>query len=348
MMDRIIRSLMEKKVLLLAGDIIPVISPLSVLAPREESTGFHLGIDERGRDIFLNPEKLPNMHGVILGTSGSGKSTLARHLILEARESGVKTWVIDPHGEEAYARLFTRRLIITSDRIDLLTATGWDLLEYAGELGRYVELIYGLRGARNVIREIIAECLREQSLEPFKKLANGDPDLERLFDDISRLHGNDYRITELAEQDVYFTLPLMASRELVAFATQVLLLLLHGYMRARGARQRLEMVVVLEEAHVHSPYLLSLFKEVRKWGYGVIAISQLPREFDPRVFQLAGFVIILAGPESYVRDVESLFSLTADERDHVLFSTRGAALFYRQGDPRPRKVFLKLRQAALA
>ncbi len=311
----------------LSGDLVPVVSPLAVVAPQEETRGIYLGVDDRGRDVYLNPERLPNMHGLVLGTTGSGKSTLARHMVLEARRLGARVWVLDPHGEEAYKRMFETRVELGRDGVNFLDAPGWDAGEYASELGRYVELIYGLRGSRNVFREIFSRCLKKGGLGPLEVAAEGEPDLKR---------------------DVYFATPQMASREFVALGFQLLLLLLHGYMRSLGARHRWEMSVVLEEAHVVSQYLLSLYKEVRKWGYGVIAVTQLPREFDVRIYQLAGFVIVLSGSESYARDVASLFSLTSDEMDHILYSSRGAALFFRQGDPRPRKVFLKVRREALA
>ncbi len=344
------RILEDRRVLVLAGDVMPLVSPLSVIAPSEDTSGLFLGEDERGRKIFLNPERLPNMHGIIVGSTGVGKSTLARHLILEARQRGIRSWVIDPHGEEAYARLFHKVVVFTRDKVDVLHAPGWNALEYASELGRYIEKIYGFRGARNMIRNVIASCIRHGGLEPLKELSDLDPDIRRLYDDLTSIHGHGEgeKIEELAKWSAYFTLPLMTSRELAALAIQVLLLLLQGYMRSQGARHKLELLVILEEAHVLSPYLLSLFKEVRKWGYSIVAVSQLPREFDPRIFQLAGFALVLSGPESYVRDIEAIFSVTGDERDHILYSPRGTALFFRQGDPRPRKVFLKLRAEAFS
>ncbi|QOJ79653.1 ATP-binding protein [Infirmifilum lucidum] len=348
MMKGVKRVLEGRRLLVLAGDVMPLVSPLSVIAPSEDTSGLFLGEDDRGRRIFLNPERLPNMHGVIVGSTGVGKSTLARHLILEARQLGIRSWVIDPHGEEAYARLFHKTVVFTKDKVDVLHAPGWDALEYASELGRYVERIYGFRGARNMIRNVIASCIRHGGLEPLRELSDLDPDIKRLYDDLTSIHGEGEKIEELARRNAYFTLPLMTSRELAALAIQVLLLLLQGFMRSQGARHRLELLIILEEAHVLSPYLLSLFKEVRKWGYSIVAVSQLPREFDPRIFQLAGFVLALSGPESYVRDIEAIFFVTGDERDHILYSPRGTALFFRQGDPRPRKIFLKLRAEAFS
>lgn len=349
MLDKLRILLENESILVLAGDVIPLVSPLSVTPPREEERGLYLGVDERERPVYINPENLPNMHGVILGTSGSGKSTLARHLIIEAHARGIRALVIDPHGEKAYARLFSRRLEVSRDKIDVLHAPGWDPIEYASELGKYIEQIYGLRGSRNVFREILRTCLEEGSLTPFERVSGEDPDLTRVYEDLARIHDSrGQQVEEFASSDVYVGFPLMVSRELAALAAQVLLLLVQGYRRMLGTSNRLQQLVVLEEAHVLTPYLLSLYKEVRKWGYSVLAVTQLARELDKRIFQLAGFVVVLSGPESFVRDVSMLFSLTEEERDHILYATRGAALLFRQGDPRARKVFLRVHGEALS
>lgn len=348
MLRRLIDLIEKKDVVVLAGDIIPIASPLSIVSPQEETQGILLGVDDKNRTIYLNPYILPNVHGIILGTSGSGKSTLARHLILEFRELGVKAWVLDPHAEEAYERLFSRKFTITEDKINILKIPGWDKEEYSSELSRYIELIYGFKGARNVIRELLLMCIEESTLDPLKKIAAEDPDISRLYDDLKKIHGPDTQIDNLADEDVYFTFPLMFSREFMQLSLQILLLLLQGYRRSRGTVNRLEQIVILEEAHLFSHYLLRLYKEVRKWGYTLISVSQLPREFDSRIYQLSGFVIILSGSESYLRDISLIFSLNSDEQEHVLFAPRGACLYIRQGDPRPRKVFLKIRKEALA
>ncbi|MGC9107158.1 MAG: helicase HerA domain-containing protein [Infirmifilum sp.] len=344
-----LRHLLEKRyVMVLAGDVIPVLSPLAVVPPREEGQGILLGVDDKGRNIYLNPYSLPNVHGVILGTSGSGKSTLSRHIILEARDKGVKAWVIDPHGEEAYKRLFDNSIKMTVDKINILSIPGWSHEEYASELSRYIELIYAYYGSRNVIRKLILRCLKEGSLSPMEKFVDEDPDISRLYDDLIRIHGDAPTIAELSDRDIYFYFPTMVSQEIGRLSIQVLLLLLQGYRRSQGVKKRLEQIIILEEAHLFSKYLLSLYKEIRKWGYSLIAISQLPREFDIRLYQLAGFVLVLSGSESYIRDIAALFSITNDEKDHVLFASRGTALFFRQGDPRPRKVFLRIREEAFS
>jgi len=343
---RVLERLLARKVHALSGDLAVFASPLAVVPPREETSGMYLGVDDLERPVFLNPSSLPNMHGVILGTTGSGKSTLARHLILEARDLGVSSWVIDPHGERSYARLYRWVLLLGADKVDLLSAPGWERSELAGELARYLERIYGIIGARFVLRELLLECLKTRSLSPLKSLSEV-PEVKRVYDDLAQLHEiGAPSIEELAASSVCFTFPQASSREFRSLAALVLLMLLQGYRRELGESHRFEHMVVLEEAHYLAPYILNLYREARKYGYTVVAVTQLPRELDPRIYQLAGFVIVLSGPESYVDDISYLFSLTRDERDHVLYKPRGAALLVRQGDPRPRKLFLKPRPEA--
>lgn len=345
---RRLHRVLTPRTLALSGDLAVFASPFSILPPREESRGFLLGVDDLGREVFINPESLPNMHGIIIGTTGSGKSTLARHLILEAAGRGVPSWVIDPHGERSYRRLFARTVDLGEDKLNIFHAPGWRVSELAGELANYLEHIYGLRGARFGYRELLRRCFEELSLDPLARYEHL-PEVKRLKEDLVQLHGEDgVTIESLANGSTYFTFPELFSREFKELASVFLLLLLQGYRRTLGERHRLELVVVLEEAHFITRYLLDLYKEVRKFGYAVIAVTQLPRELDPLLYQLAGFVIALGGTESYVNDISLLFSLTPDERDHILYKARGAALLIRQGDPRPRKVLLTPRIEALA
>ncbi|MCC6040029.1 MAG: DUF87 domain-containing protein [Thermofilum sp.] len=345
-MTKLLDRLVVKKTYALSGDLAAFASPLAVVPPREETSGMLLGTDDLGRPVFLNPSSLPNMHGIIVGTTGSGKSTLARHLILEARDLGVSSWVIDPHGERSYARLYSRVLLLGADRINVLDTPGWKSSEFSSELARYIERVYGISGARFVLREILLKCLNRGSLSPLENLSEV-PEVKRIYDDLAQIHEDSApSVEELAASSICFTFPQMSSREFRSLAALLLLMLLQGYRRTLGESHRFEHMVVLEEAHYLAPYLLHLYQQTRKWGYSVIAVTQLPRELDPRLYQLAGFVVALSGPESYVNDISLLFSLTRDERDHILYKPRGAALLVRQGDPRPRKLFLKLRREA--
>lgn len=334
--------------LALSGDLAVFASPFSLLPPREETWGFNIGSDNLGREVYINPSTLPNMHGIILGTTGSGKSTLARHLILEAAAQGIPSWVIDPHGEESYRRLFARVLFLGEDGINLFHAPGWRISELASELANYLEHVYGLRGARFEFREMLRRCFEDATLNKLKEF-DYIPEVKRLREDLELLHhDNGMTIESLASESTYLTYPDLFSREFKELTSLILLLLLQGYRRSLGESHKLELLVVLEEAHFLAPYLLNLYKEVRKFGYAVLAITQLPRELDPLLYQLAGFVIALGGTESYVEDISLLFSLTPDERDHILYKARGAALLIRQGDPRPRKIILRPRKEALA
>jgi DNA helicase HerA-like ATPase len=326
----------------LSGDI-AILTPFSVLSPPEEQEGFLLGRDERGREVRINPSRLPNMHGVVVGSTGSGKSTLARHILLQAEASNIRAWVIDPHGEEAYTRIMNARIELGEAKINVLRAPGWSPRELASELSTYAERIYSFPGYRSILREILIRCLEGESLEAFRKVKREDPNLKRIYDDLHRLHSDKgLTIEELSGRSLHFTFPTLVSKEFHALSAQILLLLLEGFMRTRGTSNKASLVVVLEEAHLLKDYFLRLFKEVRKFGLSILAVTQLPREFDPRIFQLAGFVIALSGPESYIADIASLFSLGREEFDHLAYGVRGNAILFRVGDPRPRRLILEI------
>ena len=76
-------------------------------------------------------------------------------------------------------------------------------------------------------------------------------------------------------------------------------------------------------------------------------MTQVPENIDPTVYKLAGFTILMSGPESYANTLATLYSLTQSEREHLLYSVKGNALLVRQGDPRPRKTGIKPHSIAL-
>jgi len=360
-LGRLLRRISKRKVLALTGDL-AIFTPFAILPPREESGGLFLGLDDRGREVYINPVSLPSMHGILLGTTGSGKSTTARHLILEASRLGAKTWVMDPHGEAGYRRIIGSIGGVAFDLVggglDFLHQVGWEDRDYVLQLAKNIVYSLGLYSDfENILKEVLQKCLEKHSLEPFKAVSRLNPNLNRVFEELSRLYGGgDWGIEYLAERSVYFYFSRKVSREYAKLSFLVLLSLLDGYMRSRGDRHAFEHMVVLEEVNwlAGSDLLLSLFQETRKFGYTVLAVNQVPEQLlrgsmglDTTLFQQAGFSILLSGPKPYVDVLGTLYGLTESEREHLLYGVRGNALLIRQGDPRPRKIRIRPHSQAL-
>ena len=358
-MAKKLREWGNKKTLALTGDL-AIFTPFSILPPREEEEGLFLGIDDRGRKIYINPLSLPSMHGIILGTTGSGKSTVARHLMLEASRLGAKTWILDPHGERSYRRIIESIGGVVFDLVggglDFLHQRGWENRDYVLQLAK--NIVYSLNmtsGYTNILRDVLGRCLEKRSLDPLDAVSSLDPNLKRVGEELERLYGGKM-IEYLAGRSVYFFFSRKVSREYMKLSFLILLSLLDGYMRSLGARHVFEQMVVLEEVSwlAGSDLLLALFQETRKFGYTILAINQVPEQLlerghsvDTSLYQLAGFSVLLSGSKPYVDVLQQLYGLTRGEREHLLYSVRGNALLVRQGDPRPRKIRIKPHKEAL-
>ena len=118
------------------------------------------------------------------------------------------------------------------------------------------------------------------------------------------------------------------------------ILMLHGFTGNKTEAHRL---FVLGPENV----LVRAFQETRKFGYGFWALNQLPSQIPLEVYQLVGFLIFLPGPKEYVDELASLALLSEDDRDFLLFGIRGTGIVVRQGDPRPRRLRLAIREEAI-
>jgi len=202
----------------------------------------------------------------------------------------------------------------------------------------------------NILKEVLEKCIERHSLEPFRAVSGLNPNLNRIHEELSRLYGDgSSTIDVLAGRSVYFYFGRETNEGYMRLAFLSLLTLLKGYMRSRGDRHTFEHMVVLEEAHevIASSLLAGMYSATRKFGYTILAVSQIPENLDPAVYKLAGFTILMSGPESYVYTLQHLYSLTQDEAEHLLYGVRGNALLVRQGDPRPRKIRIKPHPQAL-
>ncbi len=330
----------------LSGDL-AAFTPFALFPPEVDEKGWFLGRDELGRPIFLDVEKLPSMHGVVLGTTGSGKSTLARHISLEAWKSGVNVWVIDPHGEEEYRRLIVERMggveiDLSMQGFDVTNHEGWVLGDYAQTLAEIVASSYG-------VPAMFSFSLKDGIL---RYLSRGERDA--LLSPLLSFNG-ELRISELVGKNVYVTMRGEKGRvslQRMRIGVQVLLARLDGIMRSRAPTHAAKLLIVVDEAHnlfqlYEGSFLSQLYRESRKFGYSILSLVQIPSFLPEDIYSLAGFMVYLSGPKEYVEELARYSYLTRENIEWLLYRVRGNAVLTRQGDPRPRNIVLEPAPEAL-
>lgn len=330
----------------LTGDIAQF-TPFVLYPPQVDESGIYLGRDVLERPVYLDIEKLPSFHGVILGTTGSGKSTLARHISLEAWRKGIKIWVVDPHGEEEYRRLVLdimggTELDLSAEGFNILDHTGWVLDDYAQVLAEITISSFSLPSflifeAKRAILEYYETGVAEGWIEPLLSF-QGQRSVE-----------------ELVESPVYVTMRGSGGRlslQRMRVGALTLLARLDGIMRTRPPSHGVELLVVMDEAHnlfkLHEGSFLSqLYRETRKFGYSILSLVQIPSFLPEDIYALAGYAIYLSGPKEYVEEITRYSYLTRENIEWLLYRVRGNAVLARQGDPRPRNIILDIDPAVI-
>jgi DNA phosphorothioation-dependent restriction protein DptH len=111
---------------------------------------------------------------------------------------------------------------------------------------------------------------------------------------IFRTEGVSFAFDELFEQT---SVILMTSgiRDLMMAASRFILEKIYSTMLMRGVAKQLRLMVVIDEAHklCGDETIISLVKEARKYGLGLILSSQETRDFHPSVFANTGTLIAL-------------------------------------------------------
>ncbi|RLF06998.1 MAG: hypothetical protein DRJ64_03905 [Thermoprotei archaeon] len=357
MIDKLMRFL-NKDILCLTGDIIPL-TPFAILSPSTGKKGIKIGKDEFNRDVYLDIDSLPNPHGIITGTTGSGKSTLARSLAYRInKRQGTKTIFIDPHGEHAFfvKNVLKGEVIDAKNVPDILEPYCYDSMDWASELVSIFRDVYTLTDFQMYfLRQAFVKAIEERSIENAISYLKDSYDVSplikelffKVFPVLKFFKSPSTNISVLLEKHaVDVSLFSIQNRELSIFTTLVLLSQIDSFMKSRGVQNKTETIVIVDEAHriftlSSRNILVRAYQETRKFGYGFWSINQLPGQIPYELYQLAGFLFFLPGPIEYVKELESIALLTEDDRDFLLYSIKGTAVFLRQGDPRPIRVILE-------
>ncbi|MEM0199872.1 MAG: ATP-binding protein, partial [Saccharolobus sp.] len=266
--------------------------------------------------------KAKNYNTVIIGTSGSGKSTLAKYIILE---SNVSYLIFDLHGE--YFIENGKRIDMSKASINPLSLDGTSPRQRALEVAYMLRSIFKLGNLQTIdIFNIIMETYFEKGidendsktwvnpspnfydvliyLEKKKKVIDNSQDLSRIssiepyiqFLANQILLGNNMDMKEIFEGNIILDFSRVATDELKYILIETILREFLNYLYKRGFSQLWKFVVIDE-----APFVLSretglkiverLFAEVRKFGSGIILISQISENLET-ILQNSAYIFI--------------------------------------------------------
>ncbi len=297
-------------------------TPYAFFKPKTERTpkavylGYGLRRDER---VYLEIDKLPNVHGFIVGPPGSGKSTGVRTVIVRAIGKGIIPIVVDPSGEyRGFIEAIGGRVIDLVDHpfnpLDL-EVMGFEVglrefknaMTYIAPLSdeeMYViakilekklcnldELIYWLEA-----RGYTATVAKLKWIQPYFSPENGYIDVRRLMElekPVALCLGS-------VQPGEYVNMPI----DIMRFAFHMLLNQVVAVVRRMGLGD-VRYLFVVDEGHLFmfnppgmaEPALTTVSRIYRKFGLSVVVLTHLWGDLDPKFRQNAGWRLALASSD---------------------------------------------------
>jgi len=302
--------------------------------------GIVIGYDERNAPVVITPslgarwergEVAPHM--VVCGITGAGKSTMMRYLLLKlylyARRHGVKLRyiLVDPHGEyvpllEILRRLYGDRYLVLNERADPLTLflnnTVLDRYSAVAEvLDVMAQFDPAISSRVRSLRDLAVRRLDEVGYVTLRDVAEFSFDVRASLDVWARAVEPVGRLPR--DSHVVFTIP-PSFRS--ALRNMMYSIAVHwAYHYDRNVADYIDKYVVLEEAFSFAKairdILPKLYVELRKFGYAVITVTQLPEILEPGVTSQAISLILAADSPEYVGSVMAYFKLPPDVKKWI-------------------------------
>lgn len=353
------------------------------LSKGEMYIGLLMGYDIR---VELDANTLVQKHCSVLAKTGSGKSYTAAVLLEELLEKKVALMIIDPHGEYAsmkepnregdFARfkvkprgydvtVYTPTDMAVNTRADRpfrfsgLNLTAREVARMipheatSGQISLLYEAISALRAETDVysLEDIIDQVVKSTSKVKWNLVSN----LESLLD-LGIFSGTATPVEELlrpgkaAVMDMTGILPDLQA--------MIVSRLLSEIFEARKRRRIAPGMVVIEEAHNYIPergtgnaastgIIRNIAAEGRKFGLGLMVISQRPARVDKNVISQCNTQIIMrvTNPNDLKALSKGLEGMTSELEEEIKRLSPGVALLVSNEIERPITVSVRPRKS---
>jgi len=281
-----------------------------------------------------------NNHMIITGSSGTGKTRAAKLLIREALKRGLSILVLDVHGE--YTSLPSAKIINPAKNpVDLLAKFNKSLTIRAEEVADLIASAFKLGSVqKSVLQHLIIYAYKIFDRPKITDLLDivSDPRaseylgfskdvIRSLVPYLKALSGLESKIkwlepTELNEGLVVADLSGVESHSLQVVYLEALVNMLFSYRRLNPHPT----LIVVEEAHRfitrnRVSTLTKLFREGRKFGVNVVAITQEPYSLEPAALNNCAYALSLRLAEE--RSTSTIARLLSGGNDKYFKKIRG-------------------------
>lgn len=335
-----------------------IFTPIALVPPPEEERGILIGEDIYRRPVYLNYERLPNFHGIILGPTGSGKSTTVENLMYDLVDNGISYVAIDPGldyvdttGELGGVEIDMTRNI--PDIFEAPTEIDYWYSMLSSIFAYSLDLDPITRGAvRNIIEMAVnLEHLEERFMEHpdlsgrarsiLSYISKPNMVMEEVF--------AEGRPTVLTYRSGVRRLPPEVEKFLTIFFT----IWVREYFMSQPVVHRPRLVFIIDEAWrllkgVEELNLVDYIREMRKYGVGYWIVTQSVTDMPLEAYEQFGFTLALSGPRIHAMKLDALTRLRKSDIDWLL-SRRlpGYAVLIRSGFPKPTQLRVLVREEVL-
>lgn len=363
-----------------SGDLVQKVLGLS----KNKKTGGYIGmLHGHNMPIYVDINELLQRHACILAKTGGGKSYMSGDVIEELMKKKVTCMIIDPHGEygamrdpgksgdgrfgvvpRGYGDRINEFSVLESDNKDIrplrFTLKSLEAREIL-ELTRTNDVrshLTSLKKAIDALREhqdvySLRELIDVLSADPDTKNAVLVNELEYL-DEIGIFATRGNRVADLVEKGKTTIINLKGVppdiQELVVRRLGTIM------FEMRKVDAVPPMMMVIEEAHNYCPQqgtalsskaLSTIASEGRKFGLGLMVISQRPAKIDKNVLSQCGTQIILkvTNPNDLKAIAASVEGLTGGMTDDIQTMPIGIAMVVGAGIETPLLVDVRPRES---
>jgi len=313
------------------------LSPFVYIRPRTRRTPLAIYIGHglrRDEEVWLEIDRLENVHGFLAGPYGSGKSTTARTIAVRAIEKGIIPIFIDPSGEyRRFANALGLEVIDLWDRqLDLRPVGVKDLVTAFDYISPVTDAeFFAIKRAVEQGDLFSAKTAKVELIRDY--FSNPSVTVRELLD-ANKPFVLCFGSTKTGE---YKPIP----RDIMRFTLSVLLAQMRDYVSNRGLSD-VKYMLFIDEAHLFSrpptlereSEITTMARMLRKFGLAIVLIAHDFRDLDPVFIRHAGWRMAMSHSDpQYVNDAIYYFDMHPSEITWFRRGIRGRAILRRGFEP---------------
>ena len=331
-----------------------VFSPFSFITPHTAG-GIFLGVSATAKHdrVYLELDRLENVHGLLIGPPGSGKSTTARTIILRAEKKFIPI-VIDPSGE--YRRFFEAINGVIVDLVDHpFNPLSVDLNEFFKAMRYIAPLSFE---ERDIIRSILNRNNGIGVVELYKSLERRYSFLASKIAEILPYFSSKYidldRVLDM-NKPILLTFGSTRTGKYIMMPIEVMRFTFHIFLTkiVKKALQKgltkIRYLLIVDEAHLFAkpshefgePLTTTVARIYRKFGVALMLLTHSWSDVDEIYRNFCGYTLALgASQPDYLSYTRLYMGLDSSAINWLKRGEPGNAVLKRIYTPHP--VLLKI------